>query len=62
MTNMDADYWVKKHDLSELFLFALCSNYHRERFFYTIGSISVSLIGLVIAVLGSSTKVRYAGV
>lgn len=44
-----------------LYLFALSSDHHKERGYHIIGGISVALIGLIITVLGSSTKVKYAG-
>ena len=44
-----------------LYLFALSSDYHKERGYHIIGGISIALVGLITTVLASSTKTKYAG-
>ncbi|KAJ8111825.1 hypothetical protein OPT61_g5671 [Boeremia exigua] len=44
-----------------LYIFALSSDYHKERGYHIMGGISIMLIGLIIAAVCSSTVVRYAG-
>lgn len=44
-----------------LYVFALSSDYHEERGYHIIGGISIALTGLIITVLGTSSKTKYAG-
>ncbi|KAH6639156.1 major facilitator superfamily transporter [Boeremia exigua] len=44
-----------------LYLFALSSDYRRERGCHIIGGISIMLVGLLITTLCTSTRARYAG-
>lgn len=44
-----------------LYLFALSSDHSKERGYHIICGISIALTGLIITVVGTTSRIRYAG-